>query len=706
MRCADPHRTRRRPVTLLVAGALLASACASGGGTGAGTGTPSRQPVTALPASLVSFGPYRAVPLTDPNVPAYPGPAAPTSLEGVRVADDLRDALARPGVSGTLAKQGFVVVPGDIEHLHYAYQGSFYSGWPVYVTTDAAYHIWHLTFDSVLRRTEEQRLLPALRTLVEKALAASRAQTAELAGTPLADEASRAEQLYQVAAAELGLTVTLGPLATREKALVDAHSGAQASPILGAGTDYSLMAPRGHYTRSAALKRYFTAMSVLGQSAFRLPETLGGTDDAALPIRVGLLATRALLGAPHGLESWKAVHEPTAFLVGICDDYTPVELDAAAKAEMPSWPARPSAVADEETLTSIVARLTRARTVRIDPEKASARLMGTRFVLDSWVMDGLIAPSVGENSSGERRLLPSALDVAAALGSAKATDLLARSGATGYKGYTEHLDAVKAEITRRPPSDWGGTVYDAWLYAIQPVLVPHGAAFPPMMRGEAWAAKGLQSGLGSYSQLKHDTILYTKQSVAEGGGDSPRQQPRNWVEPEPVAFARLASAADLLRSGLSRRDLLPPGGDELVAEASELFALFARVAADELAGRPIATADDKRLAFIGEDFEALWFRASDRTEAEVVGDNDSALIADLASGPGSVLQIGTGRFDRILVLVPDDSGGFQLAAGAVFSYYEFTSPAGERLTDETWRSRLVDGKAPARPAWQKVMMPG
>ncbi len=57
------------------------------------------------------------------------------------------------------------------------------------MTTDVAYHEWHLAFDKVLRDLEQSRLLPTLTTLVSGLLDAAAAQRAELAGTPLADDA-------------------------------------------------------------------------------------------------------------------------------------------------------------------------------------------------------------------------------------------------------------------------------------------------------------------------------------------------------------------------------------------------------------------------------------------------------------------------------------------------------------------------------------
>ncbi len=171
----------------------------------------------ALPVSLVRFGEYTSVPLLDADAPAYAGPATPQSLDGVQIAPEVQRALEQAGVSETLAENGFVVVPADFRLFHFAYQGNVYEGWPVFVTTDTAYHTWHLVFDKMLRSLEQEVLLPKLETLVSGLLEAAQAQTAEVAGTPLEDAASRVEQLFQVAAAELGLPVTLGPLARRRR---------------------------------------------------------------------------------------------------------------------------------------------------------------------------------------------------------------------------------------------------------------------------------------------------------------------------------------------------------------------------------------------------------------------------------------------------------------------------------------------------------
>ncbi len=699
-----------RSFALAAVVSLLAAACSGAGPdrgaspkpTASASSSPSSAAVALPTTTLTSFAAFTGVPALDPDVPAYPGPTTPTSLDGVLVADALEAEVAASGVEEALTGQGFVVVPADLPLVHFAYEGNRYASTPNYVTTDAAYHVWHLTLDKVVRDLEQESLLPALEELVTGLLAAAGDQTAELAGTPLADAASRVEQYYQVAAVELGLDVTPGPLAAEEIALIDAAGGEPASsPVIGSPVDYSLFTPRGHYTRNEDLTRYFLGMTALGQLAFCLPETTGCPDGVG-PAQLGLLASRLLVADPDRAALWRQVYEPTAFLVGLADDYTPLEWADAASAVSAGWLADPSVFADDDAVTSAVETLVATRPVEINPAFATVRIMGTRFVLDAWVLDQLIYPNVG--TLDDPRTLPSGLDVAAVLGSDLARQVLDDSGALDYANYEAQRSRVTAAVVARPVEDWGTTVYDAWLYALQPVLAPHGTAYPDYLRSEAWAAKDLQTGLASYAELKHDTILYAKQAMAEGGGDEPVAL-RHWVEPDPVAFERLAAVADLTRRGLADRSLLSEAHAELLDEVSEYCTFLGGIARTELAGEPVSDDDNERLLDTGPQLERFVYLTSDAPEdgSAPEADQDAALIADIATGqPGEYLEIGTARFDRILVLVPAEGEGFQVAVGAVNAYREFVSE--ERVSDESWRALLDSGAAPARPAWQEVLL--
>ena len=103
------------------------------------------------------------------------------------------------------------------------------------------------------------------------------------------------------------------------------------------------------------------------------------------------------------------------------------------------------------------------------------------------------------------------------------------------------------------------------------------------------------------------------------------------------------------------------------------------------------------------------------------GDSKDALVADIARTTSKFLEIGTGTIDEILVLVPNDSGRFQIAIGGVYSYYEFWRDENQgRLTDEEWWDLLDSGNTPdrlspmtlpdpnggsrERPAWQSMFL--
>ena len=305
----------------------------------------------------------------------------------------IRQALRKPGVSEDLTKQGFAVVPSDLRLFQNAYEGNVYDGWPVFVTTDVAYHEWHQVFDKILRDVEQKVLLPKLRDTRPRPHArcprAGRARRADREWRTRRRASSSSSRSRRPSSASPSPS---GRSRRRRRLSSTRTTRREASPIVGAKIDYSLFTPRGHYTRNAALTRYFKAMSVLGQSAFCLP----GTKDCPglEPARIGILASRVLVEDPDLVGLWRDLYEPTAFLVGLADDYTPLEVAAAAQKAVPNGLEDATAFADDATVEDVLGRLAASRPVRINPERAAIRLMGTRFVIDSFILDQLIAPNV------------------------------------------------------------------------------------------------------------------------------------------------------------------------------------------------------------------------------------------------------------------------------------------------------------------------
>ncbi len=753
-----------RPTALLVAAALAVAACTSTGvdttkplsttpppssTTHAPLVTTTTQAVSTTtipiavtasmqiqPRPVAAFAQMDDIPFLG-DTPSYAGLPLPSSLAGVTLSPTAQALLdAYPDVKSALLANGFVVVPGWASLFQNVYGQFGYDNHAMFVTTDIAYHYLHLVFSKVLRDSEEAVLLPILEEFVLGSLEATREQAAELKGTELEEVADRAEQLLEATATLLGLDVgPIGPLAEQEVALAlegvafvpsPITSFIEGDPTVSAKNlvDYSLFKPRGHYTRSAHLVRYFRAMSMLGQGSFFLNDPRS--------LQIGALVARAVFTDPDLVAAWTLIYEPTAFMVGLADDYTPLELLAIVDEVAPGSTTNPTPLAGQDLIEDIAVALGRTRPVGINPEAAAVRIMGARFVIDSFVLDQLGWPSVGEQPPEKHRVYVSPLDVAAVMGSNLALEIQRAAEEPAYLHYEEQLASLSDLLAARTIDDWAATVYDAWLYALQPKWSEKTGAFPDFMRTPAWTAKDLMTGLGSYTELKHDTILYAKQAVlAEGGGDWIEQEPRHWVEPDPVAFFRVAQVALLLRDGLGDRGLLTETHRTLLNDLISFVDRLGGIAQDELAGRAVPAADNDWLEAVATTMEALWLASSDIDPATGLPsslDSMDALIADIARSSFFYLEVGTGYIDRLLVLVPTDDGRFQVAEGGVYSYYEFWRPDEEgRLTDEEWRSMLQaswrsgadtgipdrfepvpfghpDGGERLRPAWQTAFL--
>lgn len=660
------------------------------------------------PRLLAPFATYTDVPLLDDSTP-YAGPSTPASLDGVDLTEGMRSVVAAdPDLVAAIEANGFAVRGGwGSRFFHGVFESAAYDYGTMYVTTDALYNAWHLVFAKALRDTERDVLAPVLRELLAGAVDSAREQADELAGSALADHADRVVSMYEAAATLLGVDVgTISDRAADEVALASDAAEVTASPITAFGecrypesfqgcVDYTLFRPRGHYTSSPELEQWFRAMSELGQQAFYLGDADG--------LRVGLLASRIITSDPGLLDLWQQIYEPTSFLVGVADDYTPIEAIAALSILRPEAIADPTVLTDDTAVSAVASQLALSRTVGIDPENTSVRVMGARLVLDSYVLDQLLWPNVGTEDN--RRVHTSALDLASVFGSTLATELQTESGQPDYPHYGEQLAAMRDLVAGRSGDAWAGTVYDAWLHALEPQFADRTAAYPDYMQTAAWAAKSLQTGFGSYTELKHDTLLYAKQSSAgEGEGPPvPPYEPQHWVEPDPVTFGRLAALARLMRDGLEARGLLADPTAELLDGYVELTEWLAGIAAAELAGQVAASDDNTRLGTIGSELELLWYLASDISrDPSLIPDSseDASLISDIARSSFEILHLGVGEPDPLYVIVPDGHGGFQLATGAVYSYYEFWRSAElPRLTDEEWRALVQSFSTPPRPAW-------
>lgn len=629
-----------------------------------------------------------------PSVPAY------------SVAEDFSNVLnfdqfyLSEEAENKLRENLFVVKPAYLNEFFELYEYNRYDLIPNYITVDSLMHTYHLYFSLLLNRTERNYLADQLLDLSKAMLAASEAQYDAVTGTVWEEAAQRNVAYFAVAAALQDPDVEI-PACAREfaqqelDAIYDA-SGILTSPIAQDMMDYSQFIPRGYYEGNETLERYFRAMMWYGQVNY-------AQDNDSLN-RSALLMTLAM--AETDLESWERIYTVTGFFAGTSDDLGYYEYAPVIEEAYGGCPSIQYLLDNEsayETYCQKIAQLP-APSVNSVPVMQSDegdlgelnkgfRFMGQRFTIDAAVMQNLVYRAVdGTNDLGAYRMLPDTLDVAAALGSDTALSLLEQQGETQYSGYSENMNELRTAISATTENAWTTNLSSSWLYTLMPLLEEKGEGYPSYMTSDLWSQKTLETFAGSYTELKHDTVLYAKQVVAEmGGGPVEERDDRGYVEPESEVYRRFTLLAQQTATGLSAYGLLSDADQENLDRLEELARRLWTISDKELQNQTLTDEEYDLIREYGGTLEHFWNEAAqEQSGEEYVSTYEfpASLVTDIATDPnGTVLELGNGRPSNILVVVPVD-GTLRIASGVVYDFYQFEQPISERLTDSQWRIML------------------
>ncbi|MCL5734900.1 MAG: DUF3160 domain-containing protein, partial [Actinobacteria bacterium] len=353
-----------------------------------------------------------------------------------------------------LARQSFVaVLPAANERpwkFWQVYEGARYQGLPLLVTTDSILNAYHSLFDTILQRMEEKALFDKAIVMTD-ALSRAAFDQWSAATNPQIKADARLNMAYFAVAETLlkgsngvpGIVTgdvkkelqTILDLANREVSLIEDANGLEKSLTLGYTEDYSQYKPRGHYTRSETLKRYFKTMMWYGHTAFFINPSLPDRPEelANSLTRRAVLIAFSLTGATK--EAWKAIYEPTTFLVGLADDLTVDDVqDVIAQVFGGVQPA-PDDLSDAVKITALRQELNKLRAPKIltqmiraaedttgrEESERSFRVMGQRYIPDSYAFQQLVWAYVGTQEN--KRDLPMGLDAMAVLGSDQAYEI-------------------------------------------------------------------------------------------------------------------------------------------------------------------------------------------------------------------------------------------------------------------------------------------
>ena len=651
-----------------------------------------------------------------------------------------------------LRENGFVVIPGYKDEIYDVYVECKERNQPIFVTTDAVLHTSHIFFDYLLRILEIENLYGTAVKLTDRMLDLSIKQYNEAKDTDVKEAARLNIGFFAVAKKQFNpeyeVNFNLEDKVRKEISNIKAHTGLKFRELLAyvknpslmstpyAYEDYSQYVPRGHYTRNEKFKRYFKALMWYGRIDFKLKP---GKEEPAVTYGrkmtlQALLMADALLKDEEVYSLWRRLYEPTVYFVGKTDDLCVDDYIKLIKEVFPTE-GTIDKYSNKTKLTDFIQKAIKLRPPKIlsgaafveDGEFSISnkgfRFMGQRFIPDSYMFQELVYGVKGKKeilkykgednpftmefipNVGPARAFPRGLDIMAVLESKRALDILEKEGDTEYEYYYEQLNKLREEFTLKNEEEWKQNLYWHWLYNLLPLLEESKSEnLPEFMQNVAWVDKELQTTLGSWTELRHDTILYAKQSYPMAATAMPSQEPEFtyvYVEPYPEVYERIEGMMRDLRNNLEVLGITLKGISEKISSFENLLDKLKIISGKELMQRPLTKEEYKLIWNIGANLALMKKFPSEIMKKITSGTDEKIdLIADVHTDPNTkqVLEEGVGSPFNIYVIV-EDGKGKRLCRGAVFSYYEFKHPMKNRLTDEKWQEMQEKKERPLQPDW-------
>jgi hypothetical protein len=645
---------------------------------------------------------------------------------------------------------------------------------PMFISADSILQAWHRTYDNMLEELEELELA----TLMEQVINGMAGELPNVAYLDFFGQTGPLKQSFRDVDFFLAVAQSLwtgqasygldGSTAGRVNAALGAIQSLTLQEFNLFGTnrpiDFSQFQPRGHYNDSVRLQRYFQTMMWCSLIDFRAATFDPNKEDDIRELGA-MVVLDYLLQQSGQYPAWSALDQALRGFVGVPESMTFPQLDSLLSAANIHSPADVTSLA---TLTNLQTQLLTGElgletfssdvnfynpfTEDVPKLPRSFAVFSQRFTMDAWAFGQMTYPITG---NWNFRMRPSCLDVAFSVfaNNSVAPELAARmmdtNGAPFRDGlpYQTNLAAVRNVIDSQNSNAWTSSMYTAWLSALRALSAPTtDLKYPEVMRTQAWAMKNLNTQMASWTQLKHDTVLYDAQAYSEV---ILCNYPDGYVEPRPEFWQAMNNLSTLAANAVAA---LPLSGTITIpnqanppqmvqydlptiqsAEVSCLtnFATQMLVVEDmaekELAQQPFTEAEtnlilnfmqqsayyDGVVTYNGWYPGLFYHNVYSPTEWEALNNFDvtegsdkwDALVTDVQTDPpnpfindpGAVLHEAVGNVNLIMMAV-DNGTNRMVYAGPVLSHYEFEVPLNTRLTDAQWQAQLGAAEQPS-PDW-------
>ena len=635
-----------------------------------------------------------------------------------------------------LGANGFVISDRQrFATFTHGYSAIYAADLPLFVSADSILYAMHRSYDSILEDLETTSLIPALTSL----LTGMRASLAAGAVAPLGSDTAADIDLY--------LAVSLGLLSASTPAPVAGASPARISQLITEATaasgmdyvqlfggtrpeDFSQFTPRGHYTDTLGLQQYFRAMIWLGRFDLRMIDV----DDKGIQTFDrrqfnGALALATLSAAGTNQAQWQTLDTALDAFVGEPDSMKPTEFPALLRALGAADLTAVTALDDATIEAAIVAGNFGSQRIASHivltgihdqalPLPRSFLVLGQRYVIDSHVFSNVTYDRVSPTAAGRLRLLPNPLDVAFSVFGANQAVGLLKSDLDTFQ-YAPALASMRVLADEHGDDFWNENIYNSWLGALRALGPTGGSQSGPfeLAATEPWSRRLLNTQLASWAELRHDTILYVKQSYSGGPACS---FPDVLVEPNPAFFDAVIAFAHKGQQAVS--NLILPSS----ALSTSIQAYFPKLAAAATTLKTMAEAQaagtpftDDQMMFINQTvsiqytcggsigsgwYPQLFYRSDTATDSHpTIADVHTAPADEQGNLVGWVLHVGTG-YARMMVVTANTCDGPKAYVGLASSYFEDLTTGLKRLDDAAWSDILKNG-APSNAPWISDLIP-
>ena len=588
-------------------------------------------------------------------------------------------------VKEDLKKQNFSIIDANRAMLFYTYDENAYQYIPHYITTDLYLFILHKYFSKFLEKQDENFLSVELKSLLK-----STALKLNELSNPLVKSSVEWAQMYNTLALYMiGDSLVSAPIKynaifLEEKKNIDNESG---KPLFIPNdfVDYNELKPRGHYTKSKNLEKYFRTFKWISLNGINLD------DDEELK---GLLILATIIKEDEKLSEKYFNYVSTIEKIAGPEDNLSLTDIIYQIGVMPV-----EDVVSDKNLITIRKQLKALNKERIkmvfgksfNPEEQ--KITRVSFISSTYSVSGeLFSNLVHIDGFNSKRTFPRGLDIPAVFGNQTAQNIIINEYEDNkrWPEYLSRLESFQQQF--RDYKDWNQNYSNK---ALQTALSASAEQdnYPDFMKTDAYNRKELSTTLASWTHIKHDLILYQEKPYAaecgEGGGPEPPKH-YSYVEPN-LKFWDTALDLVAWLEELSKNE--STYSNEL-SRIKQVGIQLRSIAYKEISGQLITDEEYDELHYIGGTIEYILLSLLE-TDHLPERERSMALIADVYVYNGENLDVAVGNADDIYVVVPI-KGEYYIARGSVFSYYEFT---GKIFNDEEWRNNIEQKNIPQRPEW-------